>query len=171
MDKILFPKVCLADIPFEITGKIEQVNWADFETAYGNAEKTIPLYLKNLFCSDTEIAMDATHQLWCSLCHQHAFISSASLPAYNILKIGLLQLNDDLKIELLDIFQGFAYCSSPTFNNFERADWEMQLRERLFADITLFEELASHTNEDISGFADNILGSLSTDKNQAAHLI
>lgn len=156
----LIPKVCTTNIPSEIGEKIDKINWADFETAYGNAEKTIPFYLKNLFCSDTEIAMDATHQLWCSLCHQHAYISTAALPSYEILKIGLLQLDDKLKIELLDIFQGFSECTSDRYfvsRKIEISDWEAEIKQKLYRDIKLFKELTKHSNEIIAVFAIKIV--------------
>ncbi|WP_316786817.1 hypothetical protein [Pedobacter frigiditerrae] len=157
------PKLCLTEIPVAITKQIDNINWSTFETAYGNAEKTTPFYLKNLFCKDMEIAMDATHQLWCSLCHQHAFISSASLPSYDILKIGLLELDDLLKVELLDIFQGFAYCSSPTFSNALREPWELQLREKLANDKQLFEDFTKHKDEVIVCFAERIIDALTNE--------
>jgi hypothetical protein len=159
----LIPQVCLTEIPTEISCEIDKINWADFETAYGSAKMTIPFYLKNLFCTDKEISMYSTHQLWCSLCHQHAFISSASLPAYDILKIGLIKLDDNHKIELLDIFQGFADCTSG--KNFAAIkqkpnNWEQMLRQKLLVDIELFRELANHKNEEISHFATTIYDGL-----------
>lgn len=158
---ILIPKFCRTNIPSEIESKIDSINWADFETAYGNAENTIPFYLKNLFCSDTSIAMHATHQLWCSLCHQHAFVSTAALPSYDILKIGLLQLNDELKIELLDIFKGFSECTCEKYLTPRTArDWEQEIRHKLISDIKLFEDLAKHSDEGISSFAVEIVDSL-----------
>ena len=155
----LIPKSCLTPIPSEISSAIDKIEWADFETAYGNAKNTIPFYLKNLFCVDKEIAMDATHQLWCSLCHQHAFISSASLPAYEILKIGLLKLDDKLKIEILDIFQGFLDCTSEAYFSDTKQPpekWELELRQRLMLDINIFSELTANENEEISHFASSI---------------
>jgi hypothetical protein len=155
----LIPKICLTPIPNEISSLIEKIKWADYETAYGNAKNTIPFYLKNLFCKDSEIAMDATHQLWCSLCHQHAFISPASLPAYDILKIGLLKLDDKFKIEILDIFQGFSDCTSNDyFTNTKQSPeiWELELRQKLISDIDIFKELSSNNNEEISHFATTI---------------
>ena len=155
----LVPKSCLNPIPSEISSAIDKIKWADFETAYGNAKNTIPFYLKNLFCVDKEIAMDATHQLWCSLCHQHAFISPASLPAYPILKIALLKLDDRIKIEILDIFQGFSDCTSAAyFSNTKQPPekWELELRQKLILDINIFGELTADKNEDISRFANKI---------------
>ncbi len=160
---ILIPKVCPSNIPPEIGEKIDTINWAEFETAYGNAEKTIPFYLKNLFCIDIEIALDATHQLWCSLCHQQVSISTAALPSYEILKIGLLQLDDKIKIELLDIFQGFSECTSDkyfTSIKIEISDWEVKIKQKLFRDIKMFEELTLHSDEVISSIATNIFDSL-----------
>jgi hypothetical protein len=149
---ILTPGNCLAGIPQAIIEQVEAVKWAGFETAYGNAANTIPFYLKNLFCTDTKIAMGATHQLWCSLCHQHAYVSSAALPAYDILKVGLLQLSDVVKVELLDIFLGFADCT-----NSESTGWEAQLWRKLQADSLLFKELSTHTNGLIADFAGKIV--------------
>jgi hypothetical protein len=155
----LIPKNCLTPISNEISSLIDIIKWSDFETAYGNAEKTIPFYLKNLFCTDTKIAMDATHQLLCSLCHQHANISTAALPTYDILKIGLLQLDDKLKIELLDIFRGFSEC---TRNDYFAATkeapkkWELELKQKLISDFSIFTELSGNNDELISHFATTI---------------
>jgi hypothetical protein len=160
---ILIPKTCPTEVRPEIAEKIDNINWSDFDTAYGNAEKTIPFYLKNLFCSDAKISMDATHQLWCSLCHQHAYISTASLPSYDILRIGLLELNDKLKIELLDIFQGFAECTSDKYFiaiSQTPKPWEKELREKLINDTTIFKELITSTNEGVSDFACALFSSL-----------
>jgi hypothetical protein len=164
---ILIPKVCPTNIPSEIGEKIDKINWADFETAYGNAEKTIPFYLKNLFCTDTEIAMDATHQLWCSLCHQHSYISTAALPSYEILKIGLLQLDNKLKIELLDIFQGFADCTSDKYFiaiSQTPKPWEKELKEKLINDTTIFKELITSNDEGVSDFACALFSSLTNNE-------
>lgn len=152
-----------ANIPLEIVEKIDAINWADFYTAYGNAESAIPYYLTNLFSGDAKIAMDATHQLWCSLCHQHAYISTAALPSYDILKVGLLQLDDKLKVELLDIFQGFSTCTSDRyFESVKRvpSKWEHELRQKLLSDLTLFEDLTKHIDEEIASFSSNIVEDL-----------
>jgi hypothetical protein len=107
--------------------------------------------------------MDATHQLWCSLCHQHAYISTAALPSYDILKIGLLQLDDKLKIELLDIFRGFSEC---TKNDYFAATkeapkkWELELKQKLISDISIFTELSGNNDELISHFATTICENL-----------
>lgn len=168
-DDVLAPKICTKEIPGEIASKIEKINWHEFETAYGNAGSTVPKYLKNLFCSETEIAMGATHQLWCSLCHQHAFISSAALPSYEFLKIGLLTLDNSIKVEILDIFLGFTNCTDPTVVRPKLEIWEVALRNHLISDIDIFRELAFSPDEDLSYFANEILKSLETSLNLASH--
>ena len=65
-----------------------------------------------------------------------------------------------MKIELLDIFQGFSEC---TTNKYFAAikqipsSWEQELKRKLMTDINLFKELAQHTNKEISAFACNIV--------------
>ncbi len=91
---------------------IEDIDWSQYETAYGNAAQDIPHFqcgstpsvpssLWALFSGDRERAMQATSDLWAGLCHQHAYVSSAALPAYDFLMIGLKELDDGLKVELL----------------------------------------------------------------------
>lgn len=105
----------------DIKNQIQSIDWSQYETAYGNAGEDIPSYtdpkhiipkmetqLLNLFSDDHEIAMEATHNLWCGLCHQYSFVSSAALPACEFLLYGLKTLDNELKIELLDILRGFV---------------------------------------------------------------
>jgi hypothetical protein len=122
------------------------------------------LYLKNLFSRDINFAADATHQLWYALCHQHTYISDAALPAYEFLKKGLLELNDDLKTEILDIFKGFAYCTSNSYSNKDLLDWERQLRDKLLCDRAIFDQLNTHLDADIVGFVNEICAYLDDDK-------
>lgn len=163
---LLKPKPCPTPISPEIALEIDKINWQGFGTAYGNTAKTIPYYLKNLFCSDLEVAKGASHQLWCSLCHQHAFISSAALPSYDILKTGLLVLNDDMKSEILDIFVGFAFCMSQEYITMpnELNNWEKELQQKLINDRRLFNELSIHDDEYISKFAQELCSHLENTK-------
>lgn len=107
----------------DIKNELKNIDWSQYETAYGNANQDITDYLNpskyipkvsslllNIFSDDKECAMKATHELWCGLCHQHSFVSSAALPAYDFLIYGLKNLDDDLKIEILDILMGFSIC-------------------------------------------------------------
>lgn len=146
---------------------IAELDWSRYETAYGNAAQDIPHFqcghtpsvpssLRALFSGDHKAAMKATSDLWAGLCHQHAYVSSAALPAYDFLMLALRELDDGLKVELLDIFLGFAACTGRS----AEADWEKQLREKLKADLPVFAGFISSGNEDISYFAGRIVEEL-----------
>lgn len=151
-------------IPEELYRKISEIDWSQYETAYGNAAKDIPHFqcghtpsvpssLRALFSGNHETAMDAASDLWAGLCHQHAYVSSAALPAYDFLMIALKELDDELKVELLDIFLGFAVCTA-RFSS--EALWPRQLREKLTADLPVFRGFISSENEDIACFSERI---------------
>lgn len=135
--------------------KIDSIPWSEYETAYGNAAeegefKNVPENLRRLFSGDKEAAMQATHHLWCGLCHQHAYVSSAALPAYGFLLHGLNVLDDDLKVELLDILLGFARCTAGMSAD---ESWQGQLKAGLMEYKAYFRTLTSHENEDIAAFS------------------
>lgn len=149
---------------------IDEIDWSQYETAYGNAAQDIPHFqagktpsvpssLWALFSGDRERAMAATSDLWAGLCHQHAYVSSAALPAYDFLMIGLKELDDQLKVELLDIFLGFAVCTARYSSD---ALWPRQLRDKLRADLPVFAGLVSSLNEDIASFAEDIVEEIDT---------
>jgi hypothetical protein len=138
---------------------IDEIDWSQYETAYGNAAQDIPHFqagktpsvprsLWDLFSGDRERAIRATGDLC-----QHAYISSAALPAYDFLMIALRELDDELKVELLDIFLGFAVCTGRS----AETDWEKQLRDKLTSHLPVFAGLVSSGNEDIAYFAERIM--------------
>lgn len=146
---------------------IDEIDWSQYETAYGNAAQDIPHFqcgqtpsvprsLGELFSGDRERAMRAASNLWAGLCHQHAYISSAALPACDFLMIALRELDDGLKVELLDIFLGFAACTGRS----AETDWEKQLRDKLTSHLPVFAGLVSSENEDISYFSGRIVEEL-----------
>lgn len=152
----------------ELFRMISEIDWSQYETAYGNAAQDIPHFqcghtpsvpssLWALFSGDHKAAMKAASDLWAGLCHQHAFVSSAALPAYDILMAGLKELDDELKVELLDIFLGFAVCTG-RFSS--EAVWPRQLRKKLEADLPVFSGFLSSTNEDIAYFSESIIENL-----------
>ena len=143
---------------------IDEVDWSQYETAYGNAAQDIPHFqvgktpsvpssLWALFSGERERAVRAASDLWAGLCHQHAYISSAALPACGFLMIALRELDDELKVELLDIFLGFAVCTGRS----AETDWEKQLRDKLTSHLPVFAGLVSSENEDIAYFAERIM--------------
>ncbi len=152
--------------------KINIIDWSCYETAYSNRTDTpFAKHIENmkkfaqsfadLFSDDKTIAMQASHTLWCALCHQHAYVSSAALPAYDILYDGLQILDTDLQIELLDIFYGFSAC---TTDHAPPHTWQAQLRSKLKRDIQTFQQHTQHPNADISVFAQNIVSALQKPK-------
>ena len=146
---------------------IEAVDWSQYETAYGNAAQDIPHFqcgqtpsvprsLGELFSGDWNRSMQAASDLWAGLCHQHAYVSSAALPACDVLMLDLQELDDELKVELLDIFLGFAACTGRS----AETDWEKQLRDKLTSHLPVFAGLVSSEHEDISYFSQRIVEEL-----------
>jgi len=132
------------------------VDWRLVETAYGSAQN-VPALLARLAGADHAAAMAASHDLWCALCHQHAYVSSAALPALPALISALDQANEDLAVEILDILKGFAVCTSLTAKN---EAWMNMLRTRLQEQRPRFLVLAQSKNELIAGFAFDIADNL-----------
>ena len=79
--------------------------------------------------------------------------SRPALPACDVLMLGLQELDDELKVELLDIFLGFAVCTGRS----AETDWEKQLRDKLTSYLPVFAGLVSSGNEDIAYFAERIM--------------
>ena len=134
--------------------EINKIDWLKYETAYSHTGEKIAIYLMDLFCDEKSTILKSTHMLWCSLCHQHAFVSSAALPAYDFLLYGLTNLDDYIKIEILDIFTGFAACTRDiNINESINVSWVYQLKEKLTNNLEIFRSFISHPNEDISNFS------------------
>ena len=132
------------------------VDWSTYETAYGSA-MAIPGLLGQLAGNDHATAMAASHELWCSLCHQHAYVSNAALPALPYLFAAFNAAGEELKIEILDIFAGFAICTSTTARN---TDWMNELRFQLRLQAPIFQRLAVSSNEEIASFCEQIVEAL-----------
>lgn len=154
----------------EIRKKITSIDWKLYETTYGNANDDVPVFendkdlipkmktqLLQLFSSNNKEALESTHNLWCSLCYQYAFVSSAALPACDFLLYGIKTLDEELKIELLDIVRGFVFIIS---KDQPKQTWQGKLRMKLEEEKSLFIELAKSDNEEISKFAEDILEEL-----------
>ena len=83
--------------------------------------------------------------------------SSAAFPACEFLLYGLKTLDDELKIELLDIFRGFVSVISA---DWPKHTWQGKLRRMVEAEKSYFLELAESENEEVAGFANDILEEL-----------
>lgn len=157
----------------QIMQQIAAVDWSRYETAYGNAAQDIPYYvpigdergympkvarsLEELLAEERTVALRASHDLWCGLCHQHAQVASAALPAFAILWEALQTVSDEVKVEILDIFYGFALC---TAGETSTAAWPGQLHAELMTHQADLERLLQHEHEEIAAFAQNILEAL-----------
>jgi len=140
----------------DYTNRVIAIEWDKYETAYGRANN-VPQQLIKLISTSHATAMDASHELWCGLCHQHAYISSAAEPAYLFLREVLIEANDELQIELLDIFAGFAECTSPKHPE-GNGDLQIRIRALLINDVKLFNQLIKIEGKD--GFAEFIVEEL-----------
>lgn len=119
----------------------------------------MPELLIQLASSDHTAAMKASHHLWCCLCHQHAYVSSAALPALPFLLEILDEANEQLTVEILDILTGFAVCSRDDIPTSE--DWTRELHARLIEERHRFTRLADHPNSDIADWGRGLLDELS----------
>jgi hypothetical protein len=153
--------------------RLAAVPWANFQTAYGNAASdhafetadrrpagrwgSIAEQLTALASTDHAIAMQASHHLWCSLCHQHAYVSSAALPALPFLLEVLDDADDKLAVEILDILTGFATCSHETAAG---PSWILELREQLVAQRARLQALARHRDDEVASWARRVLEEL-----------
>ena len=153
----------------EYEQNLDAIRWADFDTAYG-AAVDVPRQLRMLAASDPQAALDATHELWCGLCHQHVQVGSAALPALPFLLKVLDQADRPISIELLDILLGFALgVNRQRLENYQRSigreppleeSWRTELRAALLAEVPRFQKLAASADEDLAGYATTTLDEL-----------
>jgi len=149
--------------------RLSAIAWGDYHTAYGPAVK-VPDQLRRLAGSDRKAAMDATHDLWCGLCHQHVQVGSAAAPALPFLLEVLDRADRDMTVELLDILLGFALgVNWQRVVEFQRAlgreapleeRWSADLRAGLLAEVPRFRRLAASPDEDVADFARRTLSEL-----------
>lgn len=138
--------------------KLQLIDWSNFYTAY-SAALDVPIQIMLLLSDEPDRhseAMQASHQLWCGLCHQHAFVSSAALPALPFLIRGLDSCSDELKVEILDILYGFSICTSRD----NPQDWVIQLHLALLAELPRFQTLTHPDNSLIAWWSRRICKAL-----------
>ncbi|QDT99900.1 hypothetical protein [Gimesia aquarii] len=142
----------------ELYAQIDAICWRDFDTAY-KAPESVPLDLKLLMFGDQKQALNASHRLWCGLCHQHAYMSSAAEPALPFLMLVLFESGDLVRVEVLDILLGFVRCQRPDLNFTQRV--LRAIRERR-PEIEKFKE---SSNDEVASFAESVCEAL--DENRA----
>jgi hypothetical protein len=150
--------------------RIDLIPWGNFGTAYGPAVK-VPHQLRRLAGPDRKAALDASHDLWCGLCHQHVQVGSAAVPALPFLLEVLDSADRELAVELLDILLGFAIgVNRRRFLEFQRSrgrtapvpeeQWVADLRAALVGELPRFEGLAGSSDEEVADFAGQIVAEL-----------
>ena len=122
--------------------------------AASREEKELEPLLLDLFSGEPERAKQASYDLWNLLCNQGNTVPAA-LPAYGVLREGLLTLPTELKVEILDMLYQFAAGSS-----IPGEPWRQSLRERFLADRDLYRRFSADPNEDIAAFSQLILEQL-----------
>ena len=140
--------------------RVLAIEWASLKSAYGSAADVGP-WLVELTSTDWEKAFHASHMLWCSLCHQHAFISPAAEQAFPFLVEIAKRADERLLVELLDILCGFALRSEPLGDGIPVAgEWVRSIRAGLVKEIPWFKSLQTSTNSDVISFVSSILATL-----------
>lgn len=132
---------------------LNAIDWSNVRTAYGFAQ-AIPELLTQLAGKDQSVAMAAAHQLWCSLCHQHAYVSSAALPALPFLLIVLDTADDALAAEIMDILLGFVVCDT---DGETHAPWIDELHVAVAKERPRFVSMLSAQDECIASIAASLL--------------
>lgn len=135
---------------------LHSIDWSTFETAYGSAT-WIPHALCLLLEGTKAQSLDASHKLWSGLCHQHAYVSSAALPALPFILDALGSADSDLAVELLDILLGFARC---TAGKRAPVGWQHSLRNALLEAQPLINTFLSNADPDVVAEAELVLEEL-----------
>lgn len=134
-----------------LSDRVNDIDWSKFKTAYGDAS-SVPEQLNALESGSQQEQLEAAHKLWCGLCHQHAFISSAAEPVLPILLSLIGDVSEEVQVEIMDILLGFSVCSLSDDESFHK-----NIRVSLKGNTALFITLKSHANEAIASFASDIL--------------
>lgn len=137
----------------ELSAEIDSIPWQEFDTAY-EAPESVPLDLKLLMFGDQKQALKASHHLWCGLCHQHAYLSSAAEPAFPYLMLALRESGDLVKIDILDILLGFVRFQQPDINFTQR------ILNAIVEQRPEIEKLKDSSNEEVADFADSVCEAL-----------
>ncbi len=152
----------------ELENYIKSVDWAQYETAYNNADfdywtgygSKIPkmeTLLLQLFSDDNKTAIESAFLIGDCVCHQCVYIPTAALPACDVMLYGLKTLNEAVKEELIHSIVGFVSVISKEQTE---EQWKQEIRKKIEDEKELFLELAKSDNEDLSECAEDILNAL-----------
>lgn len=128
--------------------------WSAFETAYGPA-LLVPWWLAIFRFAPTRCATMAGHKLWGSLCHQHAYISSAALPAAPFIIDVLGRQQAPVVEEALDIMLGFIRCTVPSM--VDAPPWHSEVRTIVLSAGPTVRRLAAGADPSVADMARMLL--------------
>lgn len=97
----------------------------------------------------------AGHWLWCSLCHQHAYVSSAALPAAPFIIDVLGRKQAPIVVEALDILLGFIRCTEPSMA--DSPAWHFELRKVALSAMPTVRRLAGSADPAVADMAQQLL--------------
>ncbi|MBZ9751611.1 hypothetical protein K7W42_12115 [Deinococcus sp. HMF7604] len=143
-----------------VRAQLDAINWRLYETAYGSAE-AVPDQLFDLLTGSSEVQLAAAHQLWCALCHQHAYLSSAAAAALPFLLRAIQGPEAAVREAVLNILSGFAYHSVPPRTG-EQPSWVTEIRRVLLQCQSEFEIIAQQETGESQEWASQILEDLNT---------
>ena len=144
----------------ELFQRLQLIDWSNYETAYGPAVN-VPKQLSQLLSHDRKERLSASHLLWCGLCHQHANISSAALPAWPYIFEAFSSADDQLMAEILDIVWGFVqHTGHREFACDKHGHWHFELRQQIRQDMAPYAALVDHKHSHIARFSTLIFDDL-----------
>lgn len=142
--------------------RVHAIAWDLLDEAYNGtrvfrpwATLNVPTSLIELASPVHEIAMNGCDSLQSVLTHQHVWLSRAMLPAFPFIMEVFERADDKLRIEILHIFAGCARVGFRTPTGWP--DWVVSIREELRARLSLFQDLTTHSEPDLSDLAQLIV--------------
>lgn len=146
----------LTDIAPDYLDRLQLVDWAANRSTHGSGEM-VQDHLTRLVSEDQSVAFAASIELSDSLCHQHAYMLNATLPALPFVLEVLDVADDRLTVEILDALLGFARNSHTDEDVLGVYPWIVEVRERLHAEQGRLERLAASINPEMADFAAFVL--------------
>lgn len=147
----------------ELENYIRSVDWSQFNTAYGNANMdryNIPkmeTLLLRLFSDERKVAITSSALVGSCVCHQNVYLSTAALPACDVILYGLKTLDDVIKEELTLTVWGLV---SLIPKDQQEDTWQWEIRKKLESEENLFLELTKSENKEVVEYAKLILEDL-----------
>ena len=154
----------------DLVQRISEIDWSKYQTAYGPANQkyipstnwvtSTPDLLIQLSSPDENIALKATHFLWCSICHQGMPSDAGLIATPFLLEIVANSSSIEVKSEILCIFNDWIFTITETNN--EIPSWATEIMHLLTQKIPFFQEIQANAppESDLAEFSKNIIENL-----------